>query len=80
MPSSMYQPCTQMPGCRANHNGMCAALESTSFKTGICPFYKTAEQCRKEDNETYDRLTSLGRRDLIEKYNLRRRPDVGEQV
>ena len=80
MPASMYQPCTQIPGCRANHNGMCGALESTAFKTGSCPFYKTTARCRREDNETYDRLVALKRQDLIEKYNLRRRPDVGEQV
>ena len=80
MKSREFLPCNQMPGCRANHNGKCAALESTSFRTGICPFYKTAEKCRKEDNAAYDRLVLIGRRDLIEKYGLRRRPDVGQQV
>ena len=75
-----FLPCNQMPGCGANHNGLCVALDDMKFKTGVCPFYKSMEQCRREHNENYDRLVSLDRRDLIEKYNLRRTPDVGEQV
>lgn len=73
-----FLPCNQMPGCHASHDGRCSALESTSFKTGICPFYKTTEQFRREHNENYDRLLRLGRRDLIEKYRLRRQIDVSQ--
>ena len=73
-----YKPCNQRLGCRACHNGKCVALEDTDFGVCGCPFYKTEAQCRKQENENFDRLSRIGRRDLIRKYNLRRRPDVSQ--
>ncbi len=75
-----YKPCSQMPGCRARENGLCTALTDTKFRSGICPFYKTVERCRKDNNDNYDRLLRIGRDDLIKKYHLRRYPDVCKQV
>jgi hypothetical protein len=35
-------PCYyQMQDCAANYGGVCLALQSTRFKRGYCPFYKS---------------------------------------
>lgn len=58
--------CTQTDcfGCRARK---CELLKAPVTKRP-CPFHKTEEQLEKERQETTERLTTLGRKDLIRKY------------
>ena len=40
-------PCYyQMQDCAANYGGVCLALQSTRFKRGYCPFYKSRSGAR----------------------------------
>ena len=46
----------RMPECRvhddcfANHDGVCHCLNDNNFSGKDCPFYKTAETVRREQN------------------------------
>ena len=64
-----------MEKCRQNRidcfaygvRGQCRACSETKFKHG-CPFYKTAFQRKLGHHAAIQRLTEIGRTDLIEKY------------
>lgn len=47
--------------------GRCLACTDTSFEK--CPFYKTAEQRRKEHYASLKRLHELNKQYLIDKYS-----------
>lgn len=55
-----------------NGRGGCIALTCTDFKEGKCPFYKTSAQEIQDRAAAVERLERLGRRNLIEKYRLKR--------
>ena len=53
--------------CFACNKGQCKSLKKP-ITDKPCPFYKTQEQLDAEDQAATDRLTRIGRTDLIEKY------------
>lgn len=55
------KPCMDMRGkCAAKDNdGNCVALSDTYFGTRICPFYKTAEENKRQCDENAKRLDGL---------------------
>ena len=54
--------------CFAYNNG-CSALRVTKCPKN-CKFYKTHQQLKSERQKAYNRLESLGRLDLIDKYQV----------
>jgi hypothetical protein len=45
-------PCYyQMQDCAANYGGVCLALQSTRFKRGYCPFYKSRSGVQRKASE-----------------------------
>ena len=62
--------------CFGNKCGVaCTVLNSGYPKDDMCPFYKTQEQYKKDQDVAHDRLEELGRYDLINTYenNKKRR-------
>lgn len=54
--------------CFANVCGIHCRILSEQVSEVDCPFYKTEEQVDNERMEAHERLMSLERYDLIEKY------------
>lgn len=46
--------------CHSYDSGVCTLLESTSFKRGYCPFYKSRERAAAEKRKSEKRLIRLG--------------------
>ena len=44
---------------------------SASHRWINCPFFKTTAQCDADRQKSYERLVSIGRDDLIERYQVR---------
>lgn len=60
--------CKLHSDCFASKDKRCIALSDTGFKGHDCPFYKTQEQADAEKAKSLDRLQSMSRYDLIERY------------
>lgn len=58
----------QHTDCFAHSNGRCAILCNTDFKGKDCPFYKTEEQCAKENRQRRERLDQQWLGHLLDKY------------
>ena len=54
--------------CAGNKEGFCYVLRTSNFGSKTCPFFKTAEQNKKEKKAVMDRLFALNRQDLIDTY------------
>ena len=55
-------------------HGSCICLETTEFPwERDCPFYKSYEKNEQDRARAVRRLESIGRQDLIEKYELDKR-------
>ena len=57
--------------CFANKDGVCVCLEDNDFHGKDCLFFKTTAQCDADRQKSYERLVSIGRDDLIERYQVR---------
>lgn len=74
--------CQSYRECFANKYGRCTILrenhfpkvDGTSGGGRACPFYRSTEDNKKEQKECLVRLISIGRRDLIERYQIS--PDI----
>lgn len=62
--------CTTHDDCFANKGGHCTALRPEGFSDVACKFYKSKQQLEDERRGTYERLSSVGRKDLVEKYGV----------
>lgn len=51
--------------CAANRDGRCICLNSTEFRSGICPFYKDRERAEAEKAKCRERLERLGLYELL---------------
>lgn len=68
--------CQEHRGCFANRYGRCTILTENHFpgRDGMagegqnCPFYRDLKDNQKEQKECLVRLISIGRRDLVERY------------
>ena len=58
--------CTAHRDCFANKDGVCVCLGDKD-----CPFFKTTAQCDADRQKSYERLVSIGRDDLVERYQVR---------
>ena len=58
--------------CNSYSDGYCISLDSLNRKWKSCPFYKSDEQFKQEEQRTIGRLKALGLDHLI-----RRKGDVG---
>ena len=58
--------CTAHRDCFANKNGVCVCLGDNDF-----PFFKPTAQCDADRQKSYERLVSIGRDDLVERYQVR---------
>ena len=50
---------------------MCVCLGDNDFHGKDCPFFKTTAQCDADRQKSCERLVSIGRDDLIERYQVR---------
>ena len=58
----------QKRDCHAYMNGHCVALYGLRKIWTQCPFYKSEEQFRKEEQHTIARLKMMGFDELINRY------------
>jgi len=67
MPESALSPCSNgHPDCFALRKGsVCAALASTTFPNGNCPFYATVKAHEAAKARTVKRLTEIGMPELV---------------
>ena len=63
--------CTAHRDCFANKDGVCVCLRDNDFHGKGCPFFKTTAQCDADRQKSYKRLVSIGRDDLVERYQVR---------
>ena len=63
--------CTAHRDCFANKNGACVCLGDNDFHGKDCLFFKTTAQCDADRQKSYERLVSIGRDDLVERYQVR---------
>lgn len=55
--------------CHACRDGKCIALYDNDFHGRTCPFFKTSQQVKKENEATIRRLIRDERYDLLERYS-----------
>ena len=63
--------CSAHRDCFANKDGVCVCLGDNDFHGKVCPFFKTTAQCDEDRQKSYERLVSIGRDDLVERYQVR---------
>lgn len=57
--------------CFANKCGVCVCLGDNDFHGKDCPVFKTTAQNDTDRQKSYERLVSIGRDDLVERYQVR---------